>query len=57
MIDFELPEQVKQQYAMTQAMADTFMRPYARELDENEHQRPDVFVTNIWPVIQMQESA
>jgi acyl-CoA dehydrogenase len=57
MIDFELPEQVKQQYAMTQAMADTFMRPYARELDENEHQRPDVFVKNIWPVIQMQESA
>jgi acyl-CoA dehydrogenase len=57
MIDFELPEQVKQQYAMTQAMAETFMRPYAREMDENEHQRPDVFVKNIWPVIQMQESA
>jgi acyl-CoA dehydrogenase len=57
MIDFELPAQVKQQHAMTQAMAEAFMRPFSRELDENEHQRPDVFVRNIWPVIKMQESA
>jgi acyl-CoA dehydrogenase len=57
MIDFELPERVKQQYAMTQAMAEAFMRPFARELDENEHQRPDTFVKNVWPVIQMQEAA
>ena len=57
MIDFELPDGVKQQYAMTQAMAEAFMRPYARELDENEHVRPDVFVNTIWPVIQMGEGA
>jgi acyl-CoA dehydrogenase len=57
MIDFELPERVKQQYAMTQAMAETFMRPYARELDENEHTRPDAYISTIWPVIQMQVGA
>jgi acyl-CoA dehydrogenase len=57
MIDFELPERVKQQYAMTQAMAQAFMRPFSRELDENEHQRPETFVKNVWPVIQMQEAA
>jgi acyl-CoA dehydrogenase len=57
MIDFELPDQVKQQYAMTQAMAEAFMRPFSRELDESEHARPDTFINNIWPVIQMQESA
>jgi acyl-CoA dehydrogenase len=57
MIDFSLPDAVKQQHAMTQAMAEAFMRPFSRDLDENEHTRPDVFVQNIWPVIQMQEGA
>ena len=57
MIDFELPEGVKQQHAMSQAMAEAFMRPFSRELDENEHRRPDVFVRNVWPVIQMQTAA
>jgi acyl-CoA dehydrogenase len=57
MIDFELPEQVKQQHAMTQAMGEAFMRPVARELDENEHEKPWDFINQIWTVIQMQESA
>jgi len=57
MIDFELPDAVKQQHAMTQAMAETFMRPLARELDENEHTRPDTFINTIWPVVQMQAGA
>jgi acyl-CoA dehydrogenase len=57
MIDFELPERVKQQHAMSQAMAEAFMRPFSRELDENEHQRPDEFVKNVWPVIQVTSAA
>jgi acyl-CoA dehydrogenase len=57
MIDFELPDAVKQQHAMTQAMAEAFMRPFARELDENEHTRPDTFINTIWPVVQMQAGA
>ncbi len=57
MIDFELPEQVKQQHAMIQAMAEAFIRPFSRELDENEHEKPWTFIKQVWPVIQMQESA
>ncbi len=57
MIDFELPDAVKQQHAMTQAMAEAFMRPVARELDENEHTRPDAFINTIWPVVQMTAGA
>jgi acyl-CoA dehydrogenase len=57
MIDFELPEQIQQQYAMIQAMAGAFIRPVSRELDENEHQKPWDFINQIWPVIQMGESA
>jgi acyl-CoA dehydrogenase len=57
MIDFEIPERVKQQHAMTQAMAEAFIRPVSRELDENEHEKPWTFIKQIWPVIQMQEKA
>jgi acyl-CoA dehydrogenase len=57
MIDFELPERVKQQYAMVNGMAEAFIRPVSRELDENEHEKPWDFINQIWPVIQMQESA
>lgn len=57
MIDFELPERIQQQYAMIQAMAGAFIRPFSHELDENEHQKPWDFINQIWPVIQMQESA
>jgi acyl-CoA dehydrogenase len=57
MIDFELPERVKQQYAMVNGMAEALIRPVSRELDENEHEKPWDFINQIWPVIQMQESA
>ncbi len=58
MIDFTLPDVIKQQYAMTQAAAEAFMRPFARELDEHEHgARPDAFVNTMWPIVQMQEGA
>ncbi len=57
MISFELPDRVKQQHMMTQAMAEAFIRPVSRELDENEHEKPWGFINQIWPVIQMQERA
>jgi acyl-CoA dehydrogenase len=57
MIDFELPERVEQQYAMTCGLAEAFIRPVSRELDENEHEKPWGFINQIWPVIQMQETA
>jgi acyl-CoA dehydrogenase len=57
MISFELPEKVKQQHMMTQAMSEAFIRPVSRELDENEHEKPWTFIKQVWPVIQMQEGA
>ncbi|MBE2183241.1 MAG: acyl-CoA dehydrogenase family protein [Anaerolineae bacterium] len=50
-ISFEIPEHVQQQADMAKMAAEFFMRPASRELDENEHQRPDIFVQNIWPVM------
>jgi len=50
-ISFEIPEHVQQQADMAKMAAEFFMRPVSRELDENEHQRPDMFVQNIWPVM------
>lgn len=50
-ISFEIPEHVQQQADMAKMAAEFFMRPASRELDENEHQRPDLFVQNIWPVM------
>ncbi len=57
-IDFELPEFVQQQQMMTQWLAEATMRPHARDLDENEHQRPAAFIEQIWPILkEMQQSA
>jgi len=56
MISFELPEQVKQQHAMSQTMAENLIRPVSRQLDENEHQKPWIFIHTIWPAIQEMEA-
>ncbi|MEP7292730.1 MAG: acyl-CoA dehydrogenase family protein, partial [Chloroflexota bacterium] len=48
-INFEIPETIQQQAEMAKMVADYAMRPYSRELDENEHQRPTQFVEQIWP--------
>jgi acyl-CoA dehydrogenase len=56
-IDFEIPEFIQQQQAMVQYIAEATMRPYARELDENEHQRPTAFIDQIWPILKEQQKA
>jgi acyl-CoA dehydrogenase len=55
MIDFELPERVKEQYAMSQVMAENLLRPVSRQLDENEHEKPWIFIHTIWPVVRAME--
>jgi acyl-CoA dehydrogenase len=50
-IDFEIPEFVTQQQQMVRWIAESTMRPHARELDENEHQRPEEFIQQMWPVL------
>jgi acyl-CoA dehydrogenase len=56
-IDFEIPEFIQQQQMMVQYIAETTMRPYSRELDENEHQRPTQFIEQIWPILKEQQKS
>lgn len=55
-IEFEIPEKLLQERMMVKAVADAFMRPYSRELDENEHARPVEFVKNMWPILRDQQA-
>ena len=58
MISFEIPESIVNQAQMTKMVAEQAMRPYSRELDEHEHQRPEAFVNMTWPFAQqMMKSA
>jgi acyl-CoA dehydrogenase len=50
-ISFEIPEHVKNQAEMARMAAEFTMRPFSRELDENEHQRPELFIQQLWPVM------
>lgn len=56
-ISFEIPENVQQMTQMTAFMAQTYMRPYSRQLDENEHERPKEFVEAMWPILRDQQKA
>ncbi len=56
-IDFEIPEFIQQQQMMVQYIAETTMRPYSRDLDENEHQRPTQFIEQIWPILKEQQKS
>jgi len=56
-ISFELPEHITQQQQMAQMLAENYMRPYSRDLDENEHARPDEFVQMILPMLQQQQAS
>ncbi len=49
MIDFELSENIKNSVTMIHMLAETMMRPIARELDENEHgEKPWNFINMMW---------
>lgn len=49
MISFEIPEFIQNQQQLVKMVSRQAMRPYSRELDENEHQRPQAFVSMMWP--------
>ncbi len=49
MISFEIPEFIVNQQQLVRMITRQAMRPYSRELDENEHQRPKAFVDMMWP--------
>ncbi|WP_374686786.1 acyl-CoA dehydrogenase family protein [Promineifilum sp.] len=52
MISFEIPPFVQNQSQLIRMVAEQAMRPYSRELDENEHARPQAFVQMTWPFTQ-----
>lgn len=56
-IEFEIPEHIQQQQQMVKYIAESSMRPFSRELDENEHQRPKEFVEALWPILSAQQAA
>jgi acyl-CoA dehydrogenase len=56
-INFDIPEHIQQQAQLVKWMAESTMRPFARHLDENEHERPTVFVEQMWPILRDQQKA
>lgn len=54
-ISFEIPERIQQNLQMAETLARGIMRPEARALDENEHQRPETFIKMTWPVSREQQ--
>lgn len=52
MIDFTIPDFIKNQQQMLQMVAEQAMRPYSRQLDEQEHERPQAFIDMTWPFTQ-----
>jgi acyl-CoA dehydrogenase len=52
MISFEIPTFIKNQTQLIEMVAMQAMRPYSRELDEHEHERPTAFIQMTWPFAQ-----
>ncbi len=50
-INFDIPESIEQLTQMVKFIADTTMRPFSREMDENEHERPTAFFEQMWPIL------
>lgn len=54
MIDFELSPKIAAARDMVHMLAETQMRPIAREYDEREHEKPMDFITLMWNLQQSQ---
>ncbi len=52
MISFEIPPFIENQAQLIEMVAKQAMRPNSRDLDENEHSRPTMFVSMTWPFTQ-----
>jgi acyl-CoA dehydrogenase len=52
MISFEIPPFITNQLQLIRMVAEQAMRPYSRQLDEHEHERPEAFVQMTWPFTQ-----
>jgi acyl-CoA dehydrogenase len=56
-INFEIPDHIMQQTQMVKWVAESTMRPFARQLDEDEHARPKEFAEAMWPILRDQQKA
>lgn len=56
-ISFEIPEELAQQQEMIKFVAESTMRAYSRELDENEHAIPTAFVEMMWPILREEQAS
>src|SRR5262245_14242408 len=56
-INFEIPDHLLQQVQIIKWVAETTMRPVARDLDENEHERPKAFIETMWPILREQQKS
>ncbi len=56
-ISFEIPDRLLQQQQMVEFLAQETMRPFSRDMDENEHTLPEQFVNMIWPVLRDQQAS
>jgi acyl-CoA dehydrogenase len=56
-INFEIPDHITQQTQMVKWVAESTMRPFARQLDEDEHARPKEFAETMWPILRDQQKA
>ncbi len=54
MIEFSLSPKLEQQNMQMQMLAQGLMRPYSRDLDENEHEKPWDFINATWQVTSAQ---
>ncbi|OQY47050.1 MAG: acyl-CoA dehydrogenase [Anaerolineaceae bacterium 4572_78] len=54
MIDFSLPDNIKEQNQRLFMVASHFMRPIAREMDDKEHTKPWDFINMTWQVTSSQ---
>ena len=57
MINFQLSEHIQQQVRMIEAMANTLMRPIAREYDERESEPAWEYINPIWEVTKVRANA
>jgi len=48
MIDFEAPNVIQRNVEMIKMTAENMMRPVARQVDENEHEKPWDYINMVW---------
>jgi acyl-CoA dehydrogenase len=56
MIDFTVPDKIKQFDQQLEMIAQGLMRPYSREMDESEHDKPWDFINATWQYTSKQQA-